>query len=120
MYIQGFEKGYGETPSIYQPLSSGMADFEHINTISPVGDPIFVHVFKAGQAVEGASGLRYVVIEPLMDATVDAKYRRILELILREAPKEPSHETQEQFMETLLALYKRVHRVEGEKKERQP
>src|SRR6476661_1753903 len=98
MYIQGFEKAYGETPSIYQALSSGMSDFEHVNIIYPVGDPIFVHIFKAAQAVEGQSGLRYVVIEPLMDEAMDAKYRRILELILREAPKEPSHESQEQFM----------------------
>ena len=118
LYIQGFEKAYGETPSIYQALSSGMADFEHINIIYPVGDPVFVHIFKAGQASEGASGLRYVIIEPLMDDVMDAKYRRILELILREAPKEPSHETQEQFMETLLTLYDRVHRVEGVKKDR--
>jgi flagellar protein FlaI len=118
MYIHGFEKAYGETPSIYQALSSGMADFEHVNIIYPVGDPIFVHVFKASQAAEGASGLRYVVIEPLLDEVMDAKYRRILELILREAPKEPSHETQEQFKETLLALYNRVHRLAGEKKER--
>lgn len=118
MYIQGFEKAYGETPSIYQALSSGMSDFEHINIIYPVGDPIFVHVFKASQATEGQSGLRYVVIEPLMDAEMDAKYRRILELILREAPKEPTHETQEQFMETLITLYNRVHRVKGEKRER--
>ncbi len=118
MYIQGFEKAYGETPSIYQALSGGMADFEHVNIIYPVGDPVFVHVFKSAQAVEGAAGLRYVVIEPVMDDEMDRKYRRILELILREAPKEPSHETQEQFIETLETLYRRVRRLRGEAHER--
>jgi len=109
-YMQGFVEAYGETPSIYQALSAGMADFEHVNIIYPVGDPIFVHVFRAAQAIEGQAGLRFVVIEPMMDETMEAKYRRILELILREAPKEPPHESQEEFIETMTKLYRRVTR----------
>lgn len=118
LYIRGFEQAYGETPSIYQALSSGMSDFERVNIIYPVGDPIFVHIFKASQAVEGAAGLRYVVVEPILDEATDKKYRRVLELILREAPKEPSHETQEQFIETLRVLYDRVTRRRGQARER--
>lgn len=117
-YIRGFEQAYGETPSIYQALSSGMSDFQRLNIIYPVGDPIFVHIFRASQMVEGAAGLKYVVIEPILDEATDVKYRRILELILREAPKEPSHETQEEFIETLRVLYDRVTRRPGQARER--
>jgi len=110
LYMKGFEEAYGETPSIYQALSAGMADFEHVNIIYPVGDPLFIHVFRASQAIEGQAGLRYVVVEPVMDDMMEAKYRRILELILREAPKEPSHESPEEFIETMTKLYLRVTR----------
>src|SRR6267378_2698359 len=110
LYMKGFEEAYGEAPSIYQALSAGMADFEHVNIIYPVGDPLFVHVFRAAQAIEGQAGLRYVVVEPVMDDMMEAKYRRILELILREAPKEPSHESPEEFIETMTKLYLRVTR----------
>lgn len=118
MYIQGYEAAYGETPSIYQALSSGMADFDHINIIYPVGDPVFIHVFKVMGEADSAVGLRYVVIEPIMDEETDEKYRRVLELILREAPKEPSHESAQEFEETMLRLYERVTHRPGEKEER--
>jgi flagellar protein FlaI len=118
LYIKGFEQAYGESPSIYQALSSGMADFEHVDIIYPVGDPVFVHIFRASAAVEGQAGLRYVVIEPIMDGQMEVKYRRILELILREAPKEPPHESQEQFVETMVRLFERVTREQGTKGER--
>src|SRR3990172_2098873 len=118
LYIRGFEQAYGETPSIYQALSSGMSDFERVNIIYPVGDPIFIHIFRASQAVEGAAGLKYVVIEPILDEATDKKSRRVLELILREAPKEPSHETQEEFIETLRVLYDRVTKRRGAARER--
>jgi len=118
MYIEGFEAAYGETPSIYQALSSGMSDFEHINIVYPVGDPIFVHIFRQANITEGQAGLRYVVIEPLMDEATEAKYRRVLDLILREAPKEPPHETGAEFEATMLRLYDRVTKREGEKEER--
>ena len=118
LYMQGFVEAYGETPSIYQALSAGMADFEHVNIIYPVGDPIFIHVFRAAQAIEGQAGLRFVVVEPVMDAMMEAKYRRILELILREAPKEPPHESQEEFIETMTKLYRRVTRRPHDPEER--
>ena len=118
LYMQGFVEAYGETPSIYQALSAGMADFEHVNIIYPVGDPIFIHVFRAAQAIEGQAGLRFVVVEPVLDAMMEAKYRRILELILREAPKEPPHESQDEFVETMTKLYRRVTRRPHDPEER--
>ena len=76
-YIDRWVADGNKYPEFYTNLLGDMAKLKEFNFIYPVGDPMFIHVFKMG-----ISGKNYVTIEPSMGEQTHAKYDRVLEAIL--------------------------------------
>ncbi|MCK5253728.1 MAG: hypothetical protein KAQ96_12300, partial [Thermoplasmata archaeon] len=112
-YVEGFTQVYGQTPKFYMSLSRGMAVDQYPNMIYPVGDPIFVHIFRDPEV-----GKRYIVIEPKMSKDLKARYRRIMDLALREAPQEKSYVDDDEFKEIINRILHKVTTVEERKRSR--
>ncbi len=112
-YIHGFSTAYGEIPKFYMALSRGMAADESPNILYPVGDPIFVHIYR-----DPERGKRYIIIEPRMSEDLKTRYRRIMDLILREAPQEKSYTSDEEFREIIDKLLRQVTTIKEAKKGR--
>ncbi|MCJ2539688.1 MAG: type II/IV secretion system ATPase subunit, partial [Candidatus Thermoplasmatota archaeon] len=112
-YVEGFTQVYGETPKFYMSLSRGMAVDQYPNMIYPVGDPIFIHIFRDPEV-----GKRYIVIEPKMSKDLKARYRRIMDLALREAPQEKSYADDEEFKEIINRILRKVTTIEERKRSR--
>jgi flagellar protein FlaI len=110
-YVEGFNAAYGEIPKFYMSLSRGMAVDQYPNILYPVGDPIFVHIFR-----DPERGKRYIVIEPKMDKDLKARYRRIMDLALREAPMEKSYADDDEFKEIISRILNKVTTIEERKK----
>ena len=112
-YVEGFAKVYGQTPKFYMSLSRGMAVDQYPNMLYPVGDPIFIHIYR-----DPEKGKRYIVIEPKMDRDLRARYRRIMDLALREAPQEKSYVDDVEFKEIINRILRKVTTIEERKRAR--
>jgi flagellar protein FlaI len=112
-YVEGFTMAYGQVPKFYMALSRGMAADEYPNILYPVGDPIFIHIFR-----DPERGKRYIVIEPRMSDDLKARYRRIMDLILREAPQERSYADDDEFKQIIQKLLNKVTTIKEVKKGR--
>jgi flagellar protein FlaI len=112
-YVEGFTAAYGEVPRFYMSLSRGMAVDQFPNMLYPVGDPIFIHIYR-----DPERGKRYIVIEPQMDPDLKARYRRIMDLALREAPMEKSYANEDEFKEIITRILNKVTTIEEHKKGR--
>ncbi len=112
-YVNGFTHAYGQQPKFYMALSRGMAADDYPNMLYPVGDPIFIHIYR-----DPERGKRYIVIEPRMDDDLKARYRRIMDLILREAPQEKSYADDKEFKEIITKLLNKATTIKEQKKGR--
>ncbi|MCK4970646.1 MAG: type II/IV secretion system ATPase subunit, partial [Thermoplasmata archaeon] len=112
-YVEGFTAAYGQMPRFYMSLSRGMAVDQFPNMLYPVGDPIFIHIYR-----DPERGKRYIVIEPQMDPDLKARYRRIMDLALREAPMEKSYADEDEFKEIITRILNKVTTIEEHKKGR--
>ncbi len=81
-YLDEFLKEGNPEPDFYVQLSREMKNMEDINLIYPVGDPIFIHIYKA----EGEREPRYIVIEPKFTKTLREKYKAIFKRMLEIIP----------------------------------
>ncbi|MCA9478726.1 MAG: type II/IV secretion system ATPase subunit, partial [Nanoarchaeota archaeon] len=64
-------------PKYLLELDRSMRDLDPLNIIYPVGDALFVHIFRP----EGKP-LQYVVIEPTMDESTDKIYQKVLDRLV--------------------------------------
>jgi len=112
-YVEGFTAAYGQMPKFYMSLSRGMAVDQFPNILYPVGDPIFIHIYR-----DQEKGKRYIVIEPKMDKDLKARYRRIMDLALREAPMEKSYADEDEFKEIITRILNKVTTIEEQKRGR--
>ena len=103
-YLKGWEAEGNELPEFVVQLSSDMAKLDRFNVLYPTRDPVFIHCFLHS----GSNGKRYSVLEPLMSEPLRAKFKSIMDLILKKAPEEPAHENTEQFSALLDRLLERV------------
>ncbi len=102
-YLERWSAEGNKLPEFYPQLQSDMAKLKEFNFLYPVGDPMFIHVYKIG-----ASGKRYVTIEPSMSEETLDRFERIQQAILKEAPYERPHESKEEFAALLERLMRRV------------
>ncbi len=89
-------KGENRSPDFLAGLDRDDRDRETLDLVYPVGDPIFIHVYK-GKAQENI----YRAVEPGLDVEDQAKYEAILDRVLMTAHEDEIPETDEE-MEKLL------------------
>lgn len=101
-YIKSYTAKTGDEPQFLPSLSRDLKDSLRINFIYPVGDPIFIHIYKT------THDTRYIAIEPRMNGREEEKkYTSIQERILELAPFEDAVHTPEAFEKTLEKLFKK-------------
>lgn len=101
-YVATYMKKTGDEPQFIPVMSRDLKDSIKINFIYPVGDPIFIHIYKASHDT------RYMAIEPRMKGMEEEKkYRKIQERILELAPFEEAAHTTEAFEKNLEKLFKK-------------
>lgn len=109
-YIQSYKKKEGRIPEFKPALSRDMKDSPKINFIYPVGDPIFIHIYKTKE------GLMYNAIEPRLESVEEEKkYNTVLDRILEIAPYTEVAFEKQNYGENIKKLYDMVVTV-GEAK----
>jgi flagellar protein FlaI len=101
-YIDKITAELGE-PIYYTKLERSMKNLKKPNLIYPVGDPIFIHIFK-----EGTRGMRYVVIEPEIDPNFQKIYEKVLDRLVEVANSLPVPEKVVEIGDVLLKLLDQI------------
>ncbi|MEM3396595.1 MAG: type II/IV secretion system ATPase subunit [Thermoplasmata archaeon] len=102
-------KGFPK-PVFLERLGEEVSRLKNPNIIYPVGDPIFIHLYRP-------NGYYYVVIEPPLPPETEAKYNQILELMLKYATRfEETPEKKEEFELLIDKLINRITSVEEKEK----
>ncbi|MGC8913302.1 MAG: type II/IV secretion system ATPase subunit [Thermoplasmata archaeon] len=93
-------------PVFMERLTEDVARQKNPNIIYPVGDPIFIHIYRP-------NGYYYVVIEPSLSPELEAKYNQMLEMMLKYATRfEDTPEKKEEFEVLIDKLINHITRVE--------
>ncbi|MEM1988812.1 MAG: type II/IV secretion system ATPase subunit [Candidatus Woesearchaeota archaeon] len=87
----------------YQELNRNLAHLENISIIYPVGDPIFIHIYKDPEI-----GFMYVVIEPRMNEKQRKVYNEILDKMIEIAGLMPVPKNDEELENILIDLLNEV------------
>jgi len=99
-------------PVFLEQLTEDVAKQKNPNILYPVGDPIFIHLYRP-------SGYYYVVIEPPLTPELESKYNQILEMMLKYATRfEETPEKKEEFEGLIDKLINHVTTVEEKEKSR--
>lgn len=104
-YIEEFTKKY-PMPKYMMGLARGDSSIEYPNIIYPVGDPIFIHLFK----IPGES-LRYFVIEPSVTEENKILYQEILDKLIEIANSYPVPVDVSEMRPVIEKLYRDVAKV---------
>jgi len=86
-YLESLE----EKPRFLAQLSREM-DTSQVNILYPLGDPVFIHIQGTRE-----TGFKYHAIEPRLTREETEKARKILDLILEQAPGEEAADTEEKL-----------------------
>mgnify|MGYP005848176317 CR=1 FL=1 len=78
-YIENWTQTTKNRPEFLKTLTREISTRRDPNIIYPVGDPIFIHIYRD-------TGLRYNIIQPPMEDELKKKYHQILDEMLRIAP----------------------------------
>lgn len=87
----------------YPELNRNLAHLENISIIYPVGDPIFIHVYKDPEI-----GFKYIVIEPRMNEKQKKIYNQILDKMIEIAGLMPVPKNDEELEKILIDLLNEV------------
>ena len=99
-YIDEIVRKTGKIPEFHPQLSRDMKDIKYPNIIYPVGDPIFIHVYKDVDTEK-----KYIVIEPrIRGPEEERKYELLRDKILELAPEKKIPEDEKEFERFLDAL----------------
>ncbi|RLF57134.1 MAG: hypothetical protein DRN25_06995, partial [Thermoplasmata archaeon] len=112
-YLDKFLKEGNPKPDFYVQLSREMKGMEDINLIYPVGDPIFIHIYKA----EGEREPKYIVIEPEFTPTLREKYKAIFKRMLEIIPFQPEPKDSREFKLILDKMLGEICQI-GEEEEK--
>ena len=102
-YLEEYKRRTGIVPRFYETLSLDMGEFEEVNVLYPVGDPIFIHIAST-RARKG----EYVTIQPELTPEEERKYKDVLNIILQKASEEPAHSSEDDFMKTIDRMLKEI------------
>jgi flagellar protein FlaI len=99
-------------PVFLEHLTEDVAKQKNPNILYPVGDPIFIHLYRP-------NGYYYVVIEPPLTPELESKYNQILEMMLKYATRfEETPEKKEEFEGLIDKLINHVTTLEEKEKSR--
>lgn len=101
-YVKKITEEMGE-PTFYTKLERGMKNMKSPNLIYPVGDPIFIHIFK-----DGTRGMRYIVIEPEIDKSFQKIYDKVLDRLVEVANSLPVPDKVVEIGDVLLKLIDQI------------
>jgi archaeal flagellar protein FlaI len=104
-YVRKVAREMGE-PQWYQKLERELKALEYPNIIYPVGDPLFVHVYR-----KKGEPRMYHVIEPEMDERIRKLNEKILDKMVAIAHKYPVPDKIEDMEPVLTKLYDEVVQV---------
>ena len=104
-YVEELEKK-GKKPNFEPELTRDMGKIDYPNVIYPVGDPIFIHVYR-----EPAQETQYVVIEPRLTEEEKKLYEQSIDKLVDIAYKEPVPQKVTEIGEVLLKLLSEVIEV---------
>src|SRR3989339_1324399 len=110
-YVKKITATVGE-PEYHLSLDRALKFQDYPNIIYPVGDPMFVHIYKE----RGVVGKQYVVIEPTMDDETRKKYDIIMDRMIELANRLPVPDKTENIGPVLIKIFDEVVEIEGKKK----
>ncbi|RLG55586.1 MAG: hypothetical protein DRN88_05480, partial [Candidatus Hydrothermarchaeota archaeon] len=113
-YLNEFLKEGNPKPEFYVQLSREMKNMEDINLIYPVGDPIFIHIYKP----EGEREPKYIVIEPKFTKTLREKYKAIFKKMLEVIPFQMEPKDSREFKLMLDQMLGEICQI-GEEEEKE-
>jgi flagellar protein FlaI len=99
-YIKRYEQESGLTPEFHEQLTYDMRYVKNPNIIYPVGDPIFVHIYKDMTSSE----IKYVAIEPSLSEEQEQKRKKIVDWIYDKVP-EVDFDKEPDVRSVILRLY---------------
>jgi archaeal flagellar protein FlaI len=108
-YINKVTSEMGE-PIFYSKLDRSMKNLKNPNLVYPVGDPIFIHIFK-----EGTRGMRYIVIEPTIDKSFQKLYDQVLDRLIEVANSLPVPDRVVEIGDVLLRLMDQIVEIDDGK-----
>ena len=108
-YVDDFIK-HNPTPKYLTKLERSLKEEEKPNLIYPVGDPMFIHIFKP----EGKP-TQYIVIEPEMDEETEKLNEKILDRMVEIAHRLPVPDKDDEITPILVKILNQVVLV-GENK----
>ncbi|MDD9953780.1 MAG: type II/IV secretion system ATPase subunit [Candidatus Woesearchaeota archaeon] len=95
-------------PEFYEELNRDMSSMETPNLIYPVGDPIFIHIYR-----EKGKETHYNVIEPEMTEEDEVLYNKIMDLMIEVVDQEKVPDDVSQIEEILKSLFDKVTQIGG-------
>jgi len=101
-YVRKFSQEFG-TPEFRVQLDRSLRDLDTPNIIYPVGDPIFIHIFKSD-----GDNVKYTVIIPEMTEDEKDFYDAILDRIIEVAHTAKVPNSQDELRDILISLYNEV------------
>jgi len=107
-YIEEFTK-QNPTPKYYKEINYSLKSEGVPNLIYPVGDPLFVHIFKLEKDT-----MKYVVIEPLMDDETLKINEHVMDKMVEIAHELPVPDKTEDIGPILIKILNKIVAV-GEK-----
>ena len=109
-YMRKVTRELGE-PQFLTKLERNLKNLEYPNLIYPVGDPLFIHIYR-----KKGEPLMYHVIEPEMDEELKKLIEQILDQMVSIAHKYPVPDKTEDMQPVLEKLYDEVVQVSEKKK----
>ncbi len=106
-YVEKFSQKEGE-PEYYVELDSSMKKMRFPNLIYPVGDPIFIHVFR-----KKGGHMEYNIIQPEMTPEQLQTYDKILTKLISVAHTQPVPDKITQLDTVLMKLFDMVTTTGG-------
>lgn len=105
-YINKISQTIG-VPEFKVQLTRDLRDVEDPNIIYPVGDPIFIHLYKDQKKRE----IKYHVIMPELDSEEKEFYDAILDRIIEKAHTAKVPNSGEELRDVLVSLYNEVIQI---------
>ncbi|RLI92332.1 MAG: hypothetical protein DRO65_00125 [Candidatus Altiarchaeales archaeon] len=110
-YVRKIEAEIG-TPEFHVQLSRDMRDIKFPNIIYPVGDPIFIGIYRSPKD----NKLRYHAIQPELSPEEEQLYREVEEELIKIAHTKPVPHDIKDITPILIDLLNRVVEISEEKK----
>lgn len=98
-YVQFWFEKRDRTPEYREKLTRDMGALSTVDSIYPLGDPLFVHIFFTPDEPK-----QYFSIEPAMDEALSDRFSKVLQKLYTKAMIERPHKTLEEFEEIVEKL----------------